>query len=112
MAKYPTVAAPYNARHVTDVFKGYDHNPRIDEGAFYHMENLSGDCYPLLSNRGPRGHIADLAAPNGIAGKAQLAYVDGTRLFYGGAELTSYLNGAGFFLTDCPKQMVSMGRIW
>lgn len=109
MAKFPTVAAPYNSRHVTDVFKGYDHNPRIPEGAFYHMENLSGDRYPLLSSRSPRGHIADLTAPNGIIGKAKLAYVDGTRLFYGERELTSYLNEAGFFLSNGPKQLVSMG---
>lgn len=109
MAKFPTVAAPYSARHVTDVFKGYDHNPRIDEGAFYHMENLSGDRYPLLSVRGPRGRVAELTAPNGIIGKAKLTYIDGSRLFYGEAELTGYLNGAGFFLTDGPKQLVSMG---
>ena len=109
MTMYPTVAAPYAARHVTDVFKGYDHNLRIGEGAFYHMENLTGDCYPLLANRRPRGHVATLSAPNGLIGKAKTAYVDGTRLFYGGADLTRYLNEAGFFLTDCPKQLVSMG---
>jgi len=106
---FPTVAAPYTQRHVTDVFRGYDHNPRIGEGAFYHMENLTGDRYPLLSTRRKRGHLGDLTAPQGLLGKASLAYIDGGRLYYGGLELTDYLNGKGLFISQGEKQLVSMG---
>lgn len=106
---FPTVASPFTQRHVTDVFRGYDHNPRIGEGAFYHMENLTGDRYPLLSNRRKRGRIADLTEAQGLIGKARLAYIDAGRLYYGGLELTSYLNSAGLFISNGEKQLVSMG---
>ncbi len=106
---FPTVTAPYTQRQVTDVFGGYDHNPRIAEGAFYNMTNLTGDRYPLLSNRRKRGHLSDLTAPQGLIGKAKLAYIDAGRLYYGGLELTSYLSGKGLFISEGEKQLVSMG---
>ena len=106
---FPTVAAPYGARHVTDVFRGYDHNPRIGEGSFYHMENLTGDRYPLLSNRKPRGKVAQLTNPQGLLGKGKLAYIDNCRLYYGGADITEYLTEKGCALSEGEKQLVSMG---
>ena len=51
MAEYPTLAAPYASRRVISTFRGYNHNPKIGEGEFYDMENLTGDSYPLLSVR-------------------------------------------------------------
>ena len=106
---FPTVAAPFTQRHVTDVFRGYDHNPRIGEGAFYHMENLTGDRYPLLSTRRKRGQIANLSAPQGLIGKAKLAYIDAGCLYYGGLELTSYFHEKGLMISEGEKQLVSMG---
>ena len=106
---FPTVAAPFTQRHVTDVFRGYDHNPRIGEGAFYHMENLTGDRYPLLSTRRKRGQIAELSAPGGLIGKAKLAYIDSCCLYYGGMELTSYFHEKGLMISEGEKQLVSMG---
>ena len=106
---FPTVASPSTQRHVTDVFRGYDHNPRIAEGNFYHMENLTSDRYPLLSNRRPRGHIADLTAPQGLLGKGQLAYIDAGHLYYGGLDVTAYFHAQGLMISDGPKQLVSMG---
>lgn len=113
MAEYPTLQAPYRSRRVIDRFVGYDHNPKIREGAFYHMENLSGDAYPLLSTRQKRGLVSRLENPQGLLGKAALALVDGQRLFYGETELTGYLSAAGFVLSEdpsmLPKQLASMG---
>ncbi len=106
---FPTVAAPFTQRQVTDVFRGYEHNPRIGDGAFYHMENLTGDRYPLLSNRRKRGHIADLTAPQGLIGKAKPAYIDAGCLFYGGLDLTSYFHSKGLIISEGEKQLVSMG---
>ena len=106
---FPTVAAPYTARHVTDVFRGYDHNPRIGEGSFYHMENLTGDRYPLLSNRKPRGYLKTLQQPRGMIAKGKPVYIDGNRLYHGDTELTDCLRQKGYVLSEGEKQLVSMG---
>ena len=107
------MAAPYASRRTISTFRGYNRNLKIPEGEFYDMENLTGDCYPLLGTRTRRGMVKQLTAPHALRGKAQLAYIDGSRLFYGDAELTPYLTDAGFFLSDTadmlPKQLVSMG---
>lgn len=42
-------------REMIEVFKGYNHNPRISEGEFYDMKNLSSRNYPLISPRAKRG---------------------------------------------------------
>ena len=113
MAEFPTLAAPYLSRRTISTFGGYNRNLKIAEGEFYCMENMTGDCYPLLASRPPRSKAAQLTAPHALRGKSKLAYVDGTSLYYGGEDLTSYLTDAGFFLSDsgemCPKQLVSMG---
>ena len=113
MAEYPTLAAPYSSRKLITTFRGYHRNPKIGDGEFYHMENLTGDLYPLLSVRKPRGTLRQLTAPRALRGKSKLAWVDGTSLFYGEQDLTSYFIDAGFFLSDredmLPKQLVSMG---
>ncbi len=64
-------------RETVDVFGGYDHRDRIGDGAFYEMENLSSDHYPLLSPRAPR---AAYAAPMGaslLMAKDSLCYLEG-----------------------------------
>lgn len=113
MAEYPTLAAPYASRRVISTFRGYNHNPKIGEGEFYDMENLTGDSYPLLSVRSPRGLVRQLTAPSALRGKSKLAWIDGTSLYYGEENLTSYLTAAGFAISDhetmLPKQLVSMG---
>lgn len=43
-----------NQREVTAAFLGYNHNPIIEDGEFYDMENLTSDHYPLLSPRKKR----------------------------------------------------------
>lgn len=43
-----------NQREVTAAFMGYNHNPIIQDGEFYDMENLTSDHYPLLSPRDKR----------------------------------------------------------
>lgn len=113
MTEYPTLAAPYPSKKVISTFRGYNHNLKIGDGEFYDMENLTGDAYPLLSVRRPRGKVRQLSAPYAIRGKSRLAYVDGSSLYYGEQDLTSYLTAAGFAISDAesmlPKQLVSMG---
>lgn len=46
---------PTRQQSVTETFLGYDHNLKIADGAFYDMENLTADYYPMLAPRGVRG---------------------------------------------------------
>lgn len=111
--EYPKLRSSYYSRLVTDTFLGYNHNLKIGDGEFFDMENLTGDYYPLMANRGKRGTVAQLTAPHALLGKSSLAYIDGDKLYYGGQDLTEYLLGAGASISDdpamLPKQLVSMG---
>ncbi len=113
MGAYPTLKAGYQRRLVTDTFGGYNHNMKIGDGEFYDMENLTSDRYPLLANRPGRGTVKAPESPYALLGKSQLAYVDGTRLYYGELDLTTYLEAEGLVISDdeamLPKQLVSMG---
>ena len=57
MVNYPKLKKPKSRREALEVFKGYNRNLRIGEGEFRQMENLTGDCYPMMSARGKRGWI-------------------------------------------------------
>lgn len=101
--KLPTLDYEYTNRSVVDTFAGYNHNLKIEEGSFYHTENLSTSYYPLLGERKKRGLVKQMTAPGGLLGKDKLAYVDNGTLFYDGAA-TPITN-----LTSGQKQLVSMG---
>ncbi len=111
MPYIPSLRSGLTAREVTDAFYGYNHNMKIADGEFYHMENLSSDYFPLLGTRPKRGKIAALSAPCAMVGKSKLAYIDGTSLYYGGTDITEHLTAKGFTLSENlqPKTMVSMG---
>lgn len=109
MPYYPILPEIATQQMVTDAFGGYNHNLKIQDGEFYEMKNLSSSYYPLLANRGKRGKIASIESPNGLLAKKKLAYIDGSRLFYGDEELTGYLSDKGCSITDSDKQLVSMG---
>lgn len=113
MPYFPTLQEGYTTQQVTEVFGGYNHNLKIGDGEFYDMKNLTSSYYPLFSNRPKRGKVATLEEPRAILGKSQLAYIDGTHLFYGGLDLTSYITAKGFFISDdermLPKKLISMG---
>lgn len=91
-------------RDILDTFLGYDHRLRIQEGAFREMENLTSDCYPMLSPRKPRGTTMNFFSGicTGIIMKDKLCRCDGELFRYGD---TAYDMG----LSDEPKQLVSMG---
>jgi hypothetical protein len=111
MPYFPKLKEAYTTQEVVDEFRGYNHNLKIGDGEFFDMRNLTSSYYPLLANRGKRGNVVQAAQPSALLGKSKLAYIDGSRLFYGDDELTSYLADAGFAIDAqlLPKQMVSMG---
>lgn len=106
MPFFPTVQAQTAQRRVTDVFAGYNHNLRINDGEFYDEENLCSDDYPLLSTRRQRGVYAAPAAAQGLIAKDALCYVDGSKFIINGKEIEMNLSTAA---EDCPKSLVSMG---
>ena len=103
MALLPQMDWEYSERSVTDVFAGYDHRPKIADGAFFDTENMSTASYPLMTNRKKRGLVKRLAAPGGVLAKEKLALVDGGVLYYDGAPTA--VKG----LSPGLKQMVGMG---
>jgi hypothetical protein len=106
MPFFPTVQAQTAQRRVTDVFAGYNHNLRINEGEFYDEENLCSDDYPLLSTRRHRGVYAAPAAAQGLIAKDALCYVDGTEFVINEKRIEM---GISTEAEMCPKSLVSMG---
>ena len=106
MPFFPTVQAQTAQRRVTDVFAGYNHNLRINEGEFYDEENLCSDDYPLLSTRRHRGVYAAPAAAQGLIAKDALCYVDGTEFVINEKRIEM---GLSTETEMCPKSLVSMG---
>jgi len=102
----------------TTTFLGYNHNDIIGDGEMYDMLNLSGDRYPLLSERKKRGITTyESTGRNyklaGIRGGYRLTLVIGPEVYYGGYRV------AGLTVSEaenmCPKKIVSMGAyvcIW
>lgn len=106
MPFFPTVQAQTAQRRVTDVFAGYNHNLRINEGEFYDEENLCSDDYPLLSTRRHRGVYAAPVAAQGLIAKDALCYVDGTEFVINEKRIEMGLSTEAEM---CPKSLVSMG---
>ena len=99
----PDLPAPAVTRDSSTAFAGLRRSGRPSDGEFADTENLSSDCFPLLSPRRPRGIAAVLTAPGGIIEKDALGYVaDGTLYFAG--EPTPIND-----LTPGEKQLVGMG---
>lgn len=99
---YPTLEELPTARQNIDAFYGYDHNLRISEAAFFDMENLTSDYYPVMSPRRKRGVYAAPEKTTGIIAKDVLCYTDGADFVMGEARIPMDLN-------DSPKQLTSMG---
>ena len=100
--KYPTLYTKESSRQMVDIFKGYNHNLRINDGEFFDMKNMTSDYYPVLSPRGKRGVYASPSKPTGMISKDSLCYVDGTKFV-----INEYPVDMG--LNDEPKQLISMG---
>ena len=100
--KYPQLMEIETSRKMVDVFRGYNHNLRIDEGEFYDMENMTSDYFPILAPRGKRGLYASPQKPHGMIAKDALCYVDGTDFVMGEYRIPMELS-------EGPKKLVSMG---
>lgn len=105
--KLPKLRRTQQTVQTQSVFLGYNHNPRIGDGEFYDMCNLSSDSYPLLSPRSRRGV---LALTDGLSGSIRgmavnngLCYVKGSSIVLPGGRAVE------LGLTDGSKHLVTMG---
>ena len=106
MPYFPTITESYTTQQVTEIFKGYNHNLKIDDGEFYDMKNLSSANYPVLAPRPQRGVYASPANAQGLIAKDTLCYVDGRNFVMDGYTIDL---GLSTNAKDCPKRLVSMG---
>ena len=101
---YPPIKTISQSRLLTENFYGYNHNLRCDDGFFYDEKNISADNFPILSQRKKRGTVQQLTSAKGLLAKDNLAYIDGTSLYYNNYLITSTLDSL-----IGERQMVSMG---
>ena len=108
---YPTLTELSTSRDMIDVFGGYNHNLRINNGEFYDMKNLTSSHYPLISPRTQRGtFLKPNNAPRGLLEKDALCYV-----YQKGTNLIFVMNGKEYDLgitevdEDTERSLVSMG---
>ena len=104
--RYPTLAEIATTRQMVDVFGGYNHNLRINDGEFYDMKNLTSSYYPVLSPRAKRGTYIYVSNPLGMIAKDALCYVDGEDFFINEYRINL---GLSTNAEDCPKRLASMG---
>lgn len=111
MFNFPKLKALRTKEESVNVFRGYDRNVRIREGAFRDMRNLTGDHYPVMAVRKRRTQYATTAQANegpitGIVNTTRggMIYTQGSSLYHhGGVPVRMDLN-------DKPKQFVTMGQ--
>ena len=96
----------HTSRDMIDVFRGYNNNPRIGEGEFYDMKNLTSTNYPLITPRPKRGVFKTLTNPQGLIGKDSLCCVDGADFYINEHRVDMELSTDP---EDCPKTLISMG---
>ena len=82
-------------------FKGYNNTDRSGKGEFTAMENMSGDRYPLLSPRKPRGTVRELGKANGLLAREKMLWADGDKLYYDGNVVAT--------VEDSEKTFISFG---
>lgn len=101
------------ARSFVDVFGGLNRRLSVSEGEFSDMENMSGDCYPLLSPRKTRTTVKKFEAGEKVYGYAckeahiYVAEKNGVnQLFVNGEQITEI----GDLLTgSAQRTIVGMG---
>lgn len=117
--RLPELSAGNPQTLMTTTFRGYNHNPKIQDGEMYDMKNLSGRSFPLMDQRQQRGTIdldpegQEPVALNGISGRDDLILIRGNKVLYNLYEVHGIeVSTAEEML---PKKIVNMGAyvcIW
>ena len=119
--EYPILNSTDTSREMIEVFGGYNHNLRINDGEFYDENNLTSTHYPLLAPRTHRGLYGKYdttvitednlrGKPLGLLEKDALCYVykSGTNLHF---VMNEYDYDLGMTTIDETeeRQLISMG---
>lgn len=107
MIDYPYLSDQPSSRQTVDTFGGYNHNLRIGDGEFYDMENLSGDCYPVMSVRPRRAHVLQEEGVTGIVWVEDRLYFTKGESIHAQGALNPEIANLG--LSNSPKKFVRMG---
>jgi hypothetical protein len=97
--KFPRLSGSRPSGDTTIQFKGYNNTDNAGRGEFTAMTNMSGDRYPLLSPRKPRGTVRYLGKPNGLIAREKLMWADGKRLYYDGKKIAEVGNTEKTFIS-------------
>lgn len=105
--EYPQISADKAQKKWTESFQGLDRRPRAGDGAFSAMGNMVGEPWPLLSSRGKHGIMAELNKPLGLIAMEELAWIDGSTLYYN--YHATPIDDLSLDSEMLPKRMVAMG---
>lgn len=100
--KHPYLSEIAEQREMNNIFRGLNHTPSCEEGAFYDMKNMSTRDYPVMSPRKGRTVEKTFTKFQGMLDKEGLVYVDNCKLYIND---TAKLTG----LQDNEKTLVKMG---
>lgn len=98
---------------ITTDFLGYNHREIINDGEMYDMKNLTGDKYPLLTQRKKRGMTSldvegqESQPMTGIHGRDQLVFIRGTDVYWAMQPVSGLSVSTDAAML--PKKIVSMG---
>lgn len=100
--QYPKLRIPAATRQTIHQFRGYVHKEHTPDGAFYDMQNMTSDHYPVLSSRPRRSVVLENANMQGILAKDGLCYIDGADFSIDGEKI----EGLTLFTAcdGCPRQ--------
>ena len=117
MRRMPQLTEGQKQQKMTTTFRGYNHNPIILDGEMFDMQNMSGDNYPLMTNRQKRAYTSFATTGpgdtviddplTGIDGRDELTLVVGTDVYW------NFTKVDGLSVSDntnmCPKQIINFG---
>ena len=88
-------------KHIDVAFGGYDHNIGAGDGTIWDEENMTSDYYPVMGTRPLRYITRTLTTPNALYALNGLWWVDGTKLYHDGTQVTTVISGAKQFAGMC-----------
>lgn len=95
---------PARSEQSTGAFGGLNEKLVISESEFSAMKNMSDRYYPAIATREGRSDpLNEIATPNGLYWKNHLFWVDGTKCYFNGQQVS------GLTVTNGKKQLVGMG---
>ena len=105
MARLPYLSPTQNrSMRVQAQFLGLNQQLVVNTGEFADQLNASSRYFPAIAARRPRGTTqTTLTNPNGLIYKNHLFWVDGTKCYYNGTQIS------GLTVTNGKKQLVGMG---